>query len=84
MGAIYMPEMFAIKAGEKPPEVHAIKSGATPLERPDVSQEVEVVGAIARVYSRRPGYHEGVREVSEIFSSPEFIEQVKSIREKQF
>ncbi len=63
------------------PERDAIEAGAIPLESPDASQLEEVVEEIRRVYSRRPNYQEGIDEVSKLFSSPEFIEQIRKIRE---
>jgi hypothetical protein len=79
--SLYAPELYAIRGGEKPTEIDALKSGGTPLERPDVSQILEVVERIRGVYAERPPYHEGIKKVSEIFSSPEFMEQIRRIRE---
>jgi len=80
--SIYEPEIHAIRAGAKPVEVEAVKAGGTPLEIPDASLTLEVIQVIRSVYKKRPGYHEGIEEVTRIFSHPEFMEQVKRIREE--
>ena len=72
---IYQPEVDAIRA--------AIVAGGTPLERPDISQLFEVVEVLRRVYERRPGYIDGINQVCREFSSPEFIEGIKKIRERK-
>lgn len=64
------------------PERSAIKAGAIPLERPDASQLLEVIEAIKIVYSKKPTYHKGIEEVSKLFSSPEFVESLRKIREE--
>lgn len=79
---LYEPEVDAIRGGESRPEVDAVKSGATPLERPDASQIIEVVQEIIRVYAERPSYHEGIEKISRTFNSPEFMEEIRRIRER--
>lgn len=74
LSTIYEPERDAITA--------AITSGAIPLERPDISQLLEVVAKIRRIYGGKPSYDEGIEAVSREFSSPEFIEAIKRIRQK--
>lgn len=74
MKLIYEPERAAVCA--------AITAGATPLERPDISLLLDVVEAIRSVYTNMPNYDEGIRQVSEIFSSPEFMEDIKRIRQQ--
>lgn len=71
---MYEPERDAITA--------AITAGAIPLERPDISQLLEVVAKIRRIYGDKPSYDEGVEAVSREFSSSEFMEAIKRIRQK--
>lgn len=73
MSLIYKPEIDAIRA--------SIVAGATPLEKPDMSLLMEVVEKIRDIYAKKPGYDEGIDVVSREFSSPEFMESIKRIRQ---
>ncbi len=73
MRVIYEPEIDAIKA--------SIKAGGTPLERPDISMLLEVVETIRKIYTNRPGYDEGIGEVSRRYSSLEFMNEIQRIRQ---
>lgn len=72
---IYQPEREAITA--------AIGAGATPLERPDISQLLEVVEKMRDIYADKLNYDEGIEAVGREFSSPEFIEAIKRIRQQR-
>lgn len=63
------------------PEVDSIRAGAMPLEKPDTSETLDVVAKMIEVYSTRPEYQEGIDAVCAAFSRPEFVEQVRRIRE---
>ena len=73
MDKIYQPERDAIRA--------AVIAGGTPLERPDISQLFDVVNVLRRVYAQRPEYVDGIGKVSGEFSSPEFVQAIKKMRE---
>ena len=74
MTSVYKPERDAIRA--------AIIVGATPLERPDISQLLEVVAKIRGIYGSKPGYDEGIEAVSREFNSTEFMEAIQRIRQE--
>ena len=71
---VYPPERDAITA--------AVNAGATPLERPDISQLLEVIGKIREIYGTKVSYDEGVEAVSTEFNSPEFMEEIKRMRQQ--
>lgn len=75
MSLIYQPERDAINA--------TIVAGATPLEKPDISQLLEVVAKMRDIYAGKPNYDKGIEAVGRGFSSPEFIESIKRIRQQR-